>query len=170
MEQRDLQKILLDSAICALACDGEIHEKELRELKLIVEQAQYFKGFNGRELIRGLIDTVQKDGKKFLSEYFAALDAAELTPVQVILRIVNADERIDDNEKTFVQLVRAKFRLYDEIIVQRFGHIPFLTLREQIELSESNEQMEYARILSKFNNISLETLDADKYLQGSKED
>lgn len=112
MEQRDLQMLLLKTAVCTIACDGEIHEKEIAEMNSLVSQAIYFKDFNGQERLIEMLEAVKKSGKDFFHEYLGNFKSSELSVVQellvleVILRIVYADERFDANEEMFLRLVR----------------------------------------------------------------
>ena len=54
----------------------------------------------------------------------------ELLVLEVALRIVNADERIDENEIKFVNFLRSKLKLHDEIIIDRFGELDILYTNE----------------------------------------
>jgi hypothetical protein len=66
MEQSDLQKLLLKTAVCTVACDGEIHEKEIAEMNSMVSQAVCFRDFNGGELLQLMLDAVSNEGRQFL--------------------------------------------------------------------------------------------------------
>lgn len=133
MEQKELQKLLLETIICAIACDGDIDDREIVELHKMIDQALYFKGLEIDNFLDDLIQSVKSDGRAFLGDYFKRLKETELSPIQellvleVVLRIIQADERIDDNEIAFLKLVRANLKVYDEIIQQRFGNVPYLT-------------------------------------------
>ncbi len=132
MEDKEFQNLILETMICATACDGEIDEREIAELRQIVQYAQYFRGLVINQVLNERLQAIQNDGRAFLNNFLKSLDAAqlhyaqELQIMEVILRIIHADERIDDNEVEFLKLVRTKLKVHDEIIQQRFGDIPFL--------------------------------------------
>ena len=56
------------------------------------------------------------------------------------MRIINADNIIADNETRFLNLIRSKLDVSDQIIHERFGKIPFLKNLnyEDLELSQSD--------------------------------
>ncbi|OGU18622.1 MAG: hypothetical protein A2X85_17440 [Geobacteraceae bacterium GWF2_54_21] len=161
MEQRDLQKLLLKTAVCTIACDGEIHEKEIAEMNAMVSQAVYFKDFNGIESLSEMLDAVKKSGKDFFHEFLEGLKSSELSIVQelllleVILRIVYADERFDTNEEMFLRLVRTHLHVHDEIITQRFGAVPCLNASQKMEFSSVGIDSEIVKISSFFDNVKL---------------
>lgn len=171
MEQRDLQKLLLKAAICTIACDGEIHDKELAEMNEMVSQAVYFKDFNGHELLCEMLEAVKASGKIFFHEFLENIKFSELSIVQellvleVILRIVYADERFDPNEEMFLRLVRSHLNVQDEIIVQRFGAVPCLNVREKVDFSSADLNSDLVKISNFFDNVILAsgfTVDAPK--------
>lgn len=132
MDRESLQRLLIKAAICTIACDGEIHEKEIMELGSIISSSQYFASFEDKQVLAVELAGVKADGTRYLVEFFSALSAADLSSVQelllleIVLRIVNADGRFDENELVFLKAIRSRMRVYDEIIVQRFGEVPYL--------------------------------------------
>lgn len=132
MEQKELQKLLLETVICSIACDGDIDDREIAELHKMIDNAPYFKGLKVDDFLDDMLQSVKSDGRAFLRNYFDQLKKSELSPLQellvleVVLRIIHADERLDNNEITFLKLVRTNFNVHDEIIHQRFGDVPCL--------------------------------------------
>ena len=133
MEQKEFQKLLLETVICSIACDGDIDDREIVELHKMIDHAQYFKGLEVSDFLDEMIKSVKSDGRTFLENYFKQLEKTELSPMQellvleVVLRIIQADERLDDNEIAFLKIVRSNFEVHNEIIQQRFGNVPYLT-------------------------------------------
>jgi hypothetical protein len=115
---------------------------EIIELRAMAKHAAYFTGFDALSLLPDYLEEAQKDAKYFLSGYFKELESADLSTVQelllleVILRIIHADDRIDENEILFMQLVRSQFKVYDDVITQRFGSVPYLTSDEYRNFEE----------------------------------
>ena len=161
MSQHDLQKLLLQTAVCTIACDGEIHEMEIAELHSMVSQAAYFKDFSGQEMLDEMLESVKRKSAEFFHEYLANLKLADLSPVQellvleVLLRIVYADERCDENEALFFQLVRSRMRLRDEMVVQRFGQITFMSDDSDSNYIDKNETVGLSKLLKKIGDIQL---------------
>jgi len=161
MEQSDLQKLLLKTAVCTIACDGEIHEKEIAEMNLMASQAVCFRNFNSGELLQSMLDAVSKEGKQFLHEYFEDLKSADLSIVQellileVILRIVYADERFDSNEEMFLKLVMSHLKVHSEVVLQRFGQIPLISDDDMQSYKETDYEGDINKISKNYDEIKL---------------
>jgi hypothetical protein len=160
MEQKEFQNLLLQTVICSIACDGDIDDREIAELHKMINHAQYFKGFDGHEFLDDMLQSVKTDGRAFLGEYFDLLDKSDLPSVQellvleVILRIIQADERLDDNEVTFLKLVRSNFNVHDEIIHQRFGNVPYLTGVRSGQFISSNSLQDVNALADKIDRVA----------------
>jgi uncharacterized tellurite resistance protein B-like protein len=161
MERYDLQKLLLETAVCTIACDGEIHQLELAELNSMVSEAVYFRDLNGKPLLDKMLEEVNKNGRDFFHKYLESLKASELTSVQellvleIVLRIIYADKRFDENEAIFLRLVRSQLNLHDEIIVQRFGATPYIAKAESIDFSSRDSLPILDTLSEKMDNIRL---------------
>lgn len=161
MERYDLQKLLLETAVCTIACDGEIHQMEIAELNSMVSGSIYFKDFDGKTLLDKMLEEVNKNGRDFFHTYLANLKTAEMSSVQelllleVVLRIIYADKSFDENEAIFLRLVRSQLSLHDEIIVQRFGSTPYIAKTESLEFSFPDSQPALDTILANLDNIHL---------------
>ena len=57
----------------------------------------------------------------------------ELIILEVALRIINADQKHDENEIKFIHFLRANLKLHDEEIVDRFGEIDILHTNSHIK-------------------------------------
>ena len=165
MEQSDLQKLLLKTAVCTIACDGEIHEKEIAEMHSMVYQAVCFRDFNGAELLQTMLDAVSTEGRQFLHEYIENLKSADLSIVQellileVILRIVYADERFDSNEEMFLKLVMSHLKVHSEVVLQRFGQIPLISDDDLQSYKESDYVSDIDKISKNYDEIKLKAED-----------
>jgi len=156
MEQKEFQKLLLETVICSIACDGDIDDREIAELHKMINHAQYFKGLEVNDFLDEMIKSVKSDGRTFLGDYFKQLKETKLSPMQellvleVVLRIIQADERLDDNEIAFLKIVRSNFAVHNEIIHQRFGNVPYLTggSEEQYKLSKKQQEKLAGKIAS----------------------
>lgn len=127
------QKILFRTAVCAMACDGEIHESEVREIQLAFEQTDFFKDLVFNDEMELVIGDFKNKEKQVLRDYFDQISSEKLNPVQdlqileIILRIIYADEHIDENEIKFLRIVKSCLDVPDQIFYKRFGMISFLT-------------------------------------------
>ena len=103
---------------------------------------------------------------------FALLMESKLTTVQellileVALRIINADEKVEENEKWLFRILRSKLRVHNETIIDRFGQIRLLfdkdfkaNISHHIILYEYSSKFELPDIVNleeiNFDNIKI---------------
>ena len=134
MEAINYKNILLDTAVCAIACDGDIDMREIEALKNIEKNSPYFSS-------EDLSDTLEKSLKKcslniikFQKSIFSDIKKAklnllqELTLMEISLRIIAADKIEEDSEREFIINLRKCLNISDLILFQRFGKIEYLGL------------------------------------------
>jgi uncharacterized tellurite resistance protein B-like protein len=132
IDKVDFQKVLFRSAMCVMACDGEIHDSEIKEMEIISQKTPYFDKLDYLEEIQQIIRAFSNDKKKVVAEYFSKLGEIVLSPVQklqileIVMRIIHADNRIDSNEIKFLQIVKSKLAVPDAIFFKRFGEVSYL--------------------------------------------
>jgi uncharacterized tellurite resistance protein B-like protein len=160
MEQNEFQKLLLKTAVCSIACDGDIDEREIAELRKMVDRTQYFNEIKVGNLLDEMILDIKADGRLFFEDFTKTIEKAdlslmqELLVIEVILRIFYADERIDDNEITLFKVVRSKFKIHNEIIHQRFGDISFFPMNKSEHHFEENNPERIEFIANKLEIIA----------------
>jgi hypothetical protein len=132
MEKQEFKQVLFKVAFCAMTCDGEIHKREIEELKLINKNTSFFSEIDLSDELNQLIDDLKKKGAKLIEELFDYLHNSKLNTIQeliileVALRIINSDLKHDENEMKFIHLLRSKLELHDETINDRFGELDIL--------------------------------------------
>mgnify|MGYP000232159760 CR=1 FL=1 len=144
------QKILFRTAMCVMACDGEIHDDEIRELELAFEQTGFFQKLIFKDELESAVNDFERDEKQVVIDYFALISSSSFNPVQrlqvleIILRIIYADHRIDENELHFLRIVKSKLNVPDEIFYKRFGEVSGLHVNysETKLVSETNNFLE----------------------------
>ena len=131
-DQTSFYRFLFRTAFCFMACDGHIDDREVDEIKRLADTTTYFKGIKVEEELRLLIKTVKEEGRSIFRHYLVDLGKHEYDVVQelmlleVALRVIYIDVRIDPNEVKFVRLLRSKLQVPSEIILQRFGTVDLL--------------------------------------------
>ena len=132
VSNKEFKKILFKTAFCSMACDGNIDDLEIEEMKQIDKNTSYFSKVDLSKELDKLIKKIKADGKKVISELFETLRNVDLNIVQellvleVAMRIISADNRHEKNEIKFLNLLRSKLDVDNEIILDRFGSVPFL--------------------------------------------
>lgn len=136
MDKIEFKKLLFKIAFCTMACDGHIDKREIEEMKLMDTNTSFFEAIDLSDELSDLIKSLDKKGAKIIEELFENLSKSDLNAIQeliileVALRIINADEKHDENEVKFVNLLRGKLKVHDEIINGRFGKIEILYTSE----------------------------------------
>ena len=136
MDKNEFKKILFKVAFCTMACDGHIDDHEVEELKIMDKNTSFFEAVDLSDELEQLIKDLKNKGTKVIEELFISLKKTKLSPIQellvleVALRIINADDKHDENEIKFIHLLRSKLELHDETINDRFGELDILYTNE----------------------------------------
>ncbi|MFC1591338.1 hypothetical protein ACFL43_02320 [Thermodesulfobacteriota bacterium] len=171
VERQDFQRLLFKTAFCLMACDGHIHDLEVKELRQMVKSTAYFKGID----LSGAVEEVLKDfnvkGKHLVNEILEDLHRLNLSTVQELLvlevsfRLVHADEKLDENEIKFIQFLRGKLSVPDELIKDRFGPVEYLFDKDysnEIVKQETKKAMLHSFASSEIQN--LKEFDLNKFI------
>ena len=132
MEKNEFKKLLFKVAFCTIVCDGHIDEAEIDEMEKMDKNTSFFHDIDLSEELSELKSELGKKGTQVVNDLFKTLKESILNPIQeliileVALRIINADQKHDENELKFIHHLRAQLKLHDEEIVGRFGEIDIL--------------------------------------------
>tara|TARA_B110001454_G_scaffold135261_1_gene125848 strand:- start:709 stop:1242 length:534 start_codon:yes stop_codon:yes gene_type:complete len=147
MEKTNFKKMLFDIACSAVACDGHIDEREIEELKRIAKSTTYFKDINLSKKLEIFVEGFKNNPDSTIEKILNKLKASILNPVEemlileIVLRLIYADVRIDENEITFLQSIRSRLSIDDELLTERFGEIEFLIRKhENVSTIAENEK------------------------------
>ena len=98
MEKLNFKEILLRTAVCAIACDGDIVDREKEALYNIEKNSPYFSSEDLSTSLDKLIKNCTGGFQSFKDELFKSLDEVELniveelTLLEISFRIIAADE------------------------------------------------------------------------------
>tara|TARA_B110000037_G_C17123742_1_gene507039 strand:+ start:4067 stop:4573 length:507 start_codon:yes stop_codon:yes gene_type:complete len=168
MESIEFKKILFKTAFCVMACDGDIDELEIEEMKKIDSSTSYFNDIDLSNELTSLISSVKSRGKIVVQELFKTLRDNELSMVQelliieVALRIINADNKVDENEIKFLNLLRAKLDIANATLIDRFGSIPYLVNMNYDKLNVMDSQKQFIDLMLFPESTRLKEIDLKK--------
>lgn len=151
------KKILFKTAFCCMICDGNIDDNEIAELKKMNTETTYFGNIDLSDDLELLLLDFKQKNVKVINELFNELRELKLNPIQelllleVVLRMIYADKRIDDNERRFIRLLRGRLSVYDEILRDRFGN-------EELLFDNSNKTEIIDSEIDRFSSIKLPSL------------
>lgn len=173
MDTISFDKLVLKTAFCCMASDGEIHPKEVKKIKSMCEKSPLFEDFNFQEEINSLVDKINSRGKEFISYYFDLLNKSnltekeELTLIDFAIQTIKADDEIEYSEIKFFKNIRHRLQISDEKILALFPEIEQY-LEEDIVtesfLDRITKQYLEAADLPKFEliGIDLDSIDNSK--------
>ena len=122
----------------------------------------YFGEMDLSQTLEQLVQQLHQEGKKTIEELFTELRNADLNTVQelllleIVFRIMNADERHDENEIKFVRDLRSKLKVHDEIILERFGKVDFLfdrDYRNEITIADRKTDLLHSIVLPEIEQL-----------------
>jgi len=126
MKTEDFQHLLLRSAVTVMACDGSIDDDEINEIKRMAESEIYFMGYDFAQPLMDNIDYIKANGTKAVNEYLNDLTVADLNArqeillIEVLIRTIEADSKVQDSEIKFLQLVKSKLNTTEETLITKF--------------------------------------------------
>ncbi len=126
MKNQDFKDFLFKSAVMAMACDGDIAETEIEEIKSIVSNEIYFMGYDFVEPLRNNIDNIKANGKGAINQYLQEIgtnnlnENQEILLIEVLLRIIEADNDIQPTELKFLQMAKAKLKVDEQTLIVKF--------------------------------------------------
>jgi uncharacterized tellurite resistance protein B-like protein len=127
METINFDNLLLKTAFCCMASDGDIDEREVATIKSICEELPSFKDVDIKKEINRYVSEINADSKQFMNGYFTTLDRAELTEhenltlIDVAINVIKADDIIEYSEIKFFKNIRYRLNISDERIIEYFS-------------------------------------------------
>lgn len=124
-------RLLLQTAFCCMACDGNIDKKEVALIKKLCEKSPVFRNFDFKKEINALVGRINANGKDFFNYYFGLLknsnltNEEELTLIEFAVETIKADELIEYSEIKFFKAIRHNLKLSDEKILAKHDDIEF---------------------------------------------
>lgn len=129
METITFDKLLLRTAFCCMAADGDIDKREIESIKSMCKKSPFLKDINFDEEINQLVNGINSGGKAFIQQYFKLLKSTnlseheELTLIDFALQTIYADEQVLYSEIKFFKNIRHRLNISDEKILNRFPDI-----------------------------------------------
>lgn len=127
MKNLEFRKFLLKASFIMIACDGEISNSEIEELKMLTSKSIYFDGLDIEQELQSLLSQLKSQGQNFINEFLEQfqkielLEKQEITLLDFLIKLIYADGKVDDNELYFLQKIKAQIKhLNDEKLIVNF--------------------------------------------------
>ncbi len=159
-------KLLIKTAFCCMASDGNIDSREIALIKSMCEKSPLFENLNFQVEINTLVNKINTRGKEFISYYFDLLGKAsltekeELTLIDFAIQTIKADEKVEYSEIKFFKNIRHRLKISDEHILAIYPDIEqFLEADIVTEsfLDKITSQYLESATLPQFELISIDT-------------
>jgi len=164
MEKTEFEKILLKTAFCCLASEGNIDKREIDLIQSIFANFEQYKDINLQEKINSFIKIYNDNGKEFLTHYFDLLKDTffsleeELGIIDVAIRTIQADDLIEYSEIKFFKIIRHHLKATDSQILEKFPDI-VIFLEEDIATESIFDKMKKQY----FDTVELPQFDIIKF-------
>ena len=129
MEKIPFNQLLLQTAFCCIASDGNIDKREIAIIKSLFEDSEYFENTNLQDEMNQLIMKINDKGTDFFRDYFLLLNEANLTEdeeliiIDYALQTINSDDKVEYSEIKFFKNIRHRLRVSNEKILAKFPEI-----------------------------------------------
>jgi uncharacterized tellurite resistance protein B-like protein len=126
MKNQDFKDFLFKTAVMAMACDGEIAETEIEEIRTIVANEIYFMGYDFEGPLKNNIDNIKANGKNAINQYLQEIETNKLNEhqeillIEVLLRIIEADNDVQSSELKFLQIAKSKLKVDEQTLIVKF--------------------------------------------------
>lgn len=156
-----MNDILLLTAFSCMSCDGDIAPEEVALLKQMDAEQHLFGDIVFDDVVKGLVERINKEGKSFLSSYIVRIGEAdfseeeELKILDVAVKTIKADNIIQYSELKFFKVIKENLKITDESILEKVEGVDEKWVAQDIK----NYGFLYD---SYFNNIELPQFDLNE--------
>ena len=174
MDSTEFKKLLFEVACCAVACDYDIDEREIRELQYIDKSTAYFKDIDLTKQLDNFLTDFKDNEVETINGLVEKIKDSSMSPVEellvmeIVLRLIYADTRIDEKEVDYLKSIRLALSISDETITERFGKIDIL-IKEQKILKPADEEIGKKHGFDSTDLNSLENIYSDLDSKKKKE-
>lgn len=145
MDTITFDKLLLKTAFCCMAADGNIDKREIALIKSLCEKSPLFENFDFQSEINLLVNKINTSGKAFIQHYFDLLKTAELseqeelTLIDFAIQTINADEQVEYSEIKFFKNIRHRSESFLDKITSQYFEATELPQFELISIDTNKE-------------------------------
>ena len=119
-------ELYLKTLFCCMACDGEIAKAEVEMVKHLSSEYDIFSNIEIESYLNKWITAINENGTVFLKNYLNELSnvnlslSEQLFIVDLVIKTIEADERIEYSEIKFFKKIRNRLSITDEEILRKY--------------------------------------------------
>jgi uncharacterized tellurite resistance protein B-like protein len=164
MEKTEFEQLLLNTAFCCLASDGNIDKQEIDLIQSIFSNYEQFRDLQLQNKLNYYIEQYNNLGREFINNYFDILIEnslsfeQEIAIIDIAIKTIQADQIIEYSEIKFFKIIRRNLKVSNDEILKLFPEIE-MYLEEDIVIETNfnklkNQFFEITE-LQKFESITL---------------
>lgn len=163
MNSYEINKLLLKTAFACMACDGSIDKREIDIVYKIAQEENLLILSELQTELNALIDELNQDSNKFITNYFNDLSKIELSEQNQLLILHNAittiraDEIMNYHEIKFFKTIRRYLSISDDQILNNYPDLDEL-LEQDIVYNNFEDQIKSLLLNSK-DNVQFSKID-----------
>lgn len=121
----ETQELYLKTVFCCMACDGNIAPEEIATAKHLTSNTTLFNDLDTEATLNAYVAEINQKGSAFLQKYLDELSQATLSDkeqliiVNLAIKTIESDQRIEYAEVKFFKKIRARLSLTDEQILEQ---------------------------------------------------
>ena len=167
METIKFEKLLLKTAFCCMASDGDIDPREVKTIETLCSKSEWFKDFNFKQEINHLIEAINTGGISFIQTFLDDLENVDLSEKEEIeildfaIMTIYADEKVEYSEVKFFKTIRHRLNISDDSIRQSFPELDDNFIEVDIKtdtlLEDLTKQFVETAVIPEFDIIDFKT-------------
>ena len=167
MDKINFNDLLIKTAFCFMASDGNIDNREIQIIEDLCSANSSFEEINVRLSIQKLLELIKNDSENFMSDYFKSIENLTLSPnqesvfVDFALNTILADDEIHYSEIKLLKKISKLLSLNIEEIIKKFPDFE-MYLGDDIATDGTQENLSKDFLTSLNLNFSCNNLDENK--------
>jgi len=146
MEKTEFEQLLLNTAFCCLASDGNINKQEIDLIQSIFSNYEQFRDLQLQNKLNYYIEQYNNLGREFINNYFDILIEnslsfeQEIAIIDIAIKTIQADQIIEYSEIKFFKIIRRNLKVSNDEILKLFPEIE-MYLEEDIVIETSFDRL-----------------------------
>ncbi|MEY2792059.1 MAG: hypothetical protein RJA76_51 [Bacteroidota bacterium] len=146
MEKTEFEQLLLNTAFCCLASDGNIDKQEIDLIQSIFSNYEQFRDLQLQNKLNYYIEQYNNLGREFINNYFDILIEnslsfeQEIAIIDIAIKTIQADQIIEYSEIKFFKIIRRNLKVSNDEILKLFPEIE-MYLEEDIVIETSFDRL-----------------------------
>ncbi|MCE9105957.1 tellurite resistance TerB family protein [Bacteroides pyogenes] len=142
--ENSFNNILFLTSFCCMVIDGDIAKEELKQLQSFAEEDKLFGEINVEEEFSKCLNVLKQIGTNFVKSYLEAIEQINFSDnekyqiLEVAVKTIYADEKIEYNEIKFFKSLCNHLNLSKESIIENVANVEEYWLEDDLASNTAN--------------------------------